>query len=438
MVSMDHENQATTFYFVSDLHLGGDGQLQICDYIDEFVAFLKQLEGKGKETELIIVGDAFGFWEMTTVTGTAKFDEIVKHHLPIFDQFRKTGANIQITLMVGNHDYDLACYPEYIDKLKAFNITLDTSISVLREVAGKQIWIEHGQQIDDFNASPDYGNPYAQPIGYYITETTVAGASRYSVFGKKPWLKDIRSVDVRQLPDWIISNYFYNEMSPIIRWTMAPFLALLSFTILALIAQGLKHFGIIDVNYLVQNRLFTSLGIVGDIIRLAIILSMIVWSFVIAVSIPLFFVVRDVKKTLMRMQILPETKDVPLYVPDAGYEQHAEKIFEENPNVAAYVFGHTHDAFLTQKNGKAIINTGTWLKLLKRLPVIFGYLPAVYFPTFRLNYFKIFEENGHVAIEYTEVPKKPVRELGLFQRLLIFNKTPEPGKYIEAKTILPL
>jgi hypothetical protein len=28
----------------------------------------------------------------------------------------------------------------------------------------------------------------------------VAGASKYSVFGASDWLKDIRSVDVRQIP----------------------------------------------------------------------------------------------------------------------------------------------------------------------------------------------------------------------------------------------
>ncbi len=433
-----NDQHATTLYFVSDLHLGGDGQLQICDYIAEFVVFLKELEGKDKETELIIIGDAFGFWEMTTVSGTAKLDEIVKHHIPIFEQFKKTGESIQITLLVGNHDYDLACYPEYHDKLAAFNIRLDTSVSVIREIAEKKIWIEHGQQIDDFNASPDYGNPFAQPLGYYITETTVAGASRYSKFGRKPWLKDIRSVDVRQLPDWILSNYFYNEMSPIIRWTMAPFLALLSITILALAAQALKYFGLIDVNYLIQNRLFTSLGLVGDLIRLTLVISMIVWSFVIAVSIPLLFVLRDLRKALRRMQILPETNDVPLYVPERGYQRHAEKIFEEDPVVAMYVFGHTHDTFLAVKDGKAIMNTGTWLKLLKRLPVIFGYLPAVYFPTFRLNYFKVYEEDGRIAIDYKEIPKKPARELSLFQRLLIFRKKPAPGRYVAPKTVLPL
>jgi hypothetical protein len=365
-----------------------------------------------------------------------KLDEIVKHHLEIFEQFRRTGEKIQITLMVGNHDYDLACYREYSEKLAAFNISLDTGISIVRDVGEKQIWIEHGQQIDDFNASPDYGNPYAQPIGYYITEQTVAGASRYSVFGTTDWLKDIRSVDVRQLPDWIISNYFYNEMSPILRWVLFPFLILLTITIAALIAQGLKLVGVFDVNYLLNNPLTRSLGIFGNILQTIIFVSMVFWFFIFAVSIPLFFIYRDIRKMLTRMQILPETEDVPIYAPNAGYKEHARTIFDANPNVAAYIFGHTHDAFLVEENGRAIINTGTWLKLLKRIPVSFGYLPAVYYPTFRLNYYKIFEEKGKVAIEYVEIPKFPEQELSLIQRILIFNKTPEPGKFVPSKTWL--
>ena len=407
-----------------------------CDYTDEMVAFLKTLEKEDKQTELIIVGDAFGFWELTTVDGTEKLDEIVKHHQEIFEQFRRTGEKIQITLMVGNHDYDLACYREYFEKLKAFEISLDTSVSLIRDVGKKQIWIEHGQQLDEFNASPDYGNPYAQPIGYYVTEQTVAGASKYSVFGTTDWLKDIRSVDVRQLPDWIISNYFYNEMSPILRWVLVPFLALLTITILALITQALKGVGIFDANYLLNNPLTRSLGIFGNAIQIILTVSMIFWFFILIVSIPLFFIYRDIKITLQRMQILPETKDVTLYVPDAGYQEHAKKIFDENPQIAAYIYGHTHDAYLNEENGRAILNTGTWLKLLKRIPVTFGYLPAVYYPTFRLNYFKIFEEQGKVAVEYVEIPKVPEQELSLFQRLLIFNKTPEPGKYIPPKTML--
>src|SRR5262249_4538238 len=61
--------QATVrkYYFVSALHMGGDGQLQHCDYTAEFIAFLKQLEKEGSGIELLIVGDTFGFWELTLV-----------------------------------------------------------------------------------------------------------------------------------------------------------------------------------------------------------------------------------------------------------------------------------------------------------------------------------------------------------------------------------
>ena len=203
---------ARDYYFLSDLHLGGDGELQRCDFAAEFITFLKALEAKGTDSELIIGGDTFGFWELTTVEGVAKFDEIVRHHQAIFDQLKATGERVRITVMVGNHDYDLACDPAFAERLARYNLHLDTAISLRREMLGRTIWIEHGQQADPFNASPDYGNRYALPVGYYITETIVAGASRHSEFGRGNWLKDIRSVATEQIPDWILSNYFYREM----------------------------------------------------------------------------------------------------------------------------------------------------------------------------------------------------------------------------------
>ncbi len=136
---------AKEFYFVSDLHFGGDGSLMVCDFTEEFIEFLQRLAQKNEETELIIAGDTFGFWELTTVAGTAQLDEIIKHHRRIFEQFKLTGEKIRITMMVGNHDYDLACDPVYMEKLRAYNIHLDTSLELIREVGNKKIWIEHGQ-----------------------------------------------------------------------------------------------------------------------------------------------------------------------------------------------------------------------------------------------------------------------------------------------------
>jgi UDP-2,3-diacylglucosamine pyrophosphatase LpxH len=425
------------FYLISDLHFGGDGQLQICDFTEELVAFLRELEVKNNETELIIVGDTFGFWELTTVEGTAQLDEIIKHHSAIFEQLKRTGEKIQITMMVGNHDYDLACDPLYAVKLSEYNINLDTSLALVRELAGRKIWIEHGQQIDPFNAAAAYGNPYALPAGFFITKSFVSGASLLSVFGASDWLKDIRSVDVRSIPDWLISNYFYNEMNIILRWLLLPFLLLLTVTAFALIGQLLKILGIFDVNYLLDNPLTRALGLFGDVLRWIMTASMFVWFFILMVSVPLYFIYRDVRYTLSRFQVFPPYKSAPTNEANNIYLDHASEIFKTDPAICAYVFGHTHEALLVQDEGnRAIINTGTWLKILRRVRVRFGLLPAVYFPTFRLNYFKFSEENNRVIIDYVEIPKEPKEKLTLLQRFLVIGRKPEEGKLIPTRTIL--
>ncbi|HLM00329.1 MAG TPA: metallophosphoesterase [Pyrinomonadaceae bacterium] len=428
---------AKEYYFVSDLHFGGDGQLQVCDYTEEFIAFLQALAGREADVELIIAGDTFGFWELTGVEGTAQLTEIISHHTRIFEQFRASGERIKITLMVGNHDYDLACYPEFVPMLAAYNITLDLSLAVVRDVGGRKIWVEHGQQIDPYNAATDYGNKNALPLGYFITESLVSGASKYSVFGASDWLKDIRSVDVRQIPDWLISNYFYNEMNLFLRWLLMPFLLLLTVTIFTLVAQLLEYAGIFSFNILLENSFVRSLGLAGDIMRWILTASMAVWFFVFVISVPLYFIYRDIRGTLFRMQIYPPYKSAPTDAANNVYLDRARTVFKENPEACAYIFGHTHDAFLVEEpEGRVVINTGTWLKILKRVSVRFGLLPGVYYPTFRLNYFKIYAENEKVIVEYVEIPKEPREKLTLLQRFLIIGRKPELGKPIPAKTVL--
>src|SRR5215468_2628971 len=93
-----------------------------------FIAFLKGLENEGPYTELLIVGDTFGLWELTLVEGIEKLDHIITAHQAIFDQLRATGARIKVTMMVGNHDYDLARNPDFAVQLKVYNTRLDKSL----------------------------------------------------------------------------------------------------------------------------------------------------------------------------------------------------------------------------------------------------------------------------------------------------------------------
>jgi len=136
------ESSTQKYYLVSDLHMGGDGALQHCDYTAEFIEFLKGLEKEGPNTELLIVGDTFGFWELTLVQGVEKLDYIITAHQAIFDQLRATGARIKITMMVGNHDYDLACNAGFASRLQIYNIHLDKSLLLIRPVGHKKIWTD--------------------------------------------------------------------------------------------------------------------------------------------------------------------------------------------------------------------------------------------------------------------------------------------------------
>src|SRR5499427_6547403 len=369
------------YYLVSDLHMGGDGALQHCDYTAEFIEFLKGLEKEGPDTELLVVGDTFGFWELTLVQGVEKLDHIVAAHQAIFDQLRATGARIKITMMVGNHDYDLACNVGFAARLREYNIYLDKSLVLIRPVGDKKIWIEHGQQHDEFNAFPDYGNPYALPVGYFITESFVSGASRHSDFGRGNWLKDIRSVGTTQIPDWFLSNYFYREMSTVLRWLLLPFLLLSSVTIVAIVGELLRVFGFFDYNILFHNPLMSRLGIIDNALQVVIAINSI---FLILFGIPAAIVQRDLMRTLKRFRLQTSYGITPNLDSEEPYLKAAREVFQSDEKVVVFIFGHTHSAFLRRVGpaGQVVLNTGTWLKLLHGVPVRFGLLPAVYYPSF--------------------------------------------------------
>jgi len=428
---------AKKLFFVSDLHMGGDGRLQHCDYTTEFVGFLKELEGESADTELLIVGDTFGFWETTLVQGVEKLDHIIGAHQAIFDQLKLTGARIKVTMMVGNHDYDLACNPAFAGKLSAYNIQLDTSLNLIRVFGDKKIWIEHGQQHDRFNAFPEYGNRYALPVGYFITETFVSGASRHSDFGKGDWLKDIRSVDTTQIPDWVLSNYFYREMSAVMRWLLLPFLLLASVTVIAIIGELFRILGIFDYNILFHNPVMSRLPVVDNVLQVVIEINS---MFLIFFGVPTALVIYDLMRTLRRFRLLTSHGADPDAVSSESYLTGAQEAFRNDDKVAVFVFGHTHAAFMKRlgPSGRVVLNTGTWLKLLSRIPVRFGLLPAVYYPSYRLNYFKIEARDGQLVINYVTIPKTPDQELTWLQRLLTLGKTVGLPEEIPATTVVEL
>jgi hypothetical protein len=149
-------------------------------------------------------------------------------------------------------------------------------------------------------------------------------------------------------------------------------------------------------------------------------------------------VLHDLTRTLRRFHVLTNRWMMPDLDSLESYLKGALEVFANDHEVAVFVFGHTHSAFLRRlgPSGQVALNTGTWLKLLHRVPVRFGLLPAVYYPSYRLNYFSIEAENNHLVISYVEIPKTPESELTWLQRLVTLGRLSKQQETIPVRTVV--
>jgi len=425
---------ATEYFFISDLHIGGDGPLDFCEFEEELIAYLQNLANHPGDAELIIVGDAFGLWEYSEHKGVDKLRVLASSHTELFEQFRKTGEKIKITLIPGNHDYDLACYPEYVPLLREYNINLEQKIAITREVAGKKLWIEHGNQHDAFNCFEEFGDPASSPAGYFVTKQFVSGASEISAHGEQNWLKDIQAVyPTEHVPHWVYSNYFYREMSPMLRYLLIPFLVLFTFSIAIVFISIAEEWGLIGTQ-ISKLQFLEWLGSIGAAIGVVITVNSSVITFLLLLAIPLYFIFKDVKATLLRYKLI--TPEGLVIEKEEDYDNAAREVFAKDPDVVAFIYGHTHKVSLKKEGDRVIINTGTWLKKLTRVSTLFRFIPDIYAPSYCLNYFHIYEKDGKVAIAFKKVPKESISELTTMQQWMITFKGFEDKVDIPDLTIL--
>jgi len=423
-----------TYYFISDLHIGGDGALDECEFENELIAFLRSIASGPRPAELIILGDAFGLWELTRIKPDQKMEWVISRHQALFEQFCETGRHMSITLLPGNHDYDLACVPAYQALLAEYHIRLETNIHMTRLVAGRKIWIEHGNQHDAFNAFPDFGNRYGLPSGYFVTSATVAVSGRSAERGHSPWLSDLESVyPNEEIPFWMWSNYFYREMTPILRWFLLPFLLLFTFSCLIFLGRALESVGILQTT-IFHAKFGESLGLPGRLVDWVVWVNGVVISFVAVLAIPLYFLAKDIREALQRYGV--DTSRGLKLDKEEHYLAAAKSVFEKDPSVVLYLYGHTHIPSMRTVGNRYVINTGTWLKRLERVPAFFRLLPDVYVPSYRLNYFSIQEDGKRIRVRYEVIPKEVPDDRTLLEKLVILGKHREGYEPIPVETVI--
>jgi len=275
------------YYVISDLHIGGDEQLEDVAFLDELLDFLQRLGRTEEDAELVINGDAFGLWEFTGIDGPEKFDVLVENYPELFSQLRATGAEVPITLLPGNHDHELAAYDEYAERLADYNVDLVQAESFTRNVGDRTIWFEHGHQQDPNNRIEDFGNPTATPLGYYYNTLVTSRAGQLSDRGRFNWLKDVQAVTpTERMPNWLVSKYFYREMNPLIRYAAIPFLFLFNISAILAVLAGLDLAGIWSLPVTQTEAFLGQFGQAGATVYLILSVNVAIAGLLLIVGVP--------------------------------------------------------------------------------------------------------------------------------------------------------
>ena len=414
------------YYAISDLHIGGDEQLEEVEFLDELLAFLERLEETDENAELVINGDAFGLWEFTTVDGIEKFDVLEETYPRLFEQLRATGENVPITLLPGNHDHELAAYDEYVERFAAHNVDLVQDQSITRPVGDQAIHFEHGHQQDPNNRIEDWGNPHATPLGYYYNTLVTSRAGQLSDRGRYNWLKDVQAVTpTERMPVWLFSKYFYREMNPVLRYSLVPFLLLFNVSAVLAVLAGLDLLGVWSMPVDRTTAFLGQFGRAGTAAWFFLALNATVAGLLLLVGVPLYFIRRDLRKTIDRFGVFETELTVD---PEAPYEDAAEAVFADRPETTVFCYGHTHRPTVREVDGGVLVNTGTWLKRLHRRDGITGILPPVFYPSYRMSAVRIASDTDGVRITYESVskPSPAAEELTRTERFFTVGREPEP------------
>ncbi|MFB6135078.1 MAG: metallophosphoesterase family protein, partial [Halanaeroarchaeum sp.] len=228
-----------------------------------------------------------------------------------------------------------------------------------------------------------------------------------------------------RMPVWLLSKYFYREMNPLLRYALVPFLLLFNVSAVLAVLAGLQLADVWSLPLGWAVALLDQFGRVGTALWFLLAVNVAVAGLLVLVGIPLYFIRRDVRKTIQRFGIFETSLTVDAQAP---YEEAARDVFDDRPDTAVFCYGHTHRPSVQEVEGRLLVNTGTWLKRLHRRDGIIGVLPPVFYPTYQLSAVRIAAESDGVAVEYEPIEKpNPIRdELTLTERLVTLGREPDP------------
>jgi hypothetical protein len=212
-------------------------------------------------------------------------------------------------------------------------------------------------------------------------------------------------------------------MNPLLRYALVPFLLLFNISAVIAVLAGLDLAGIwsLPVN---QAELFLDqFGAAGTAAWFVLAINAGIAGLLLLVGLPLYFIRRDVRKTINRFGVFETSLTVDAESP---YIEAAREKFADS-ETAVFCYGHTHRPTVQAIDGGALVNTGTWLKRLHRRDGLIGILPPVFHPSYQIGVARIAAEPAGISVEYQSIskPSPAAEELTLTERLLTLGREPD-------------
>jgi UDP-2,3-diacylglucosamine pyrophosphatase LpxH len=166
-------------FVLSDLHLDERANARL--FKDErqgkrLASLFEELAAE-RNARLVLLGDTFDFTSMLPPErGLERFADALEFPLEVmpcrnlaalleaversnplaFEALRKVSRAIPVTVVVGNHDWQLGL-PDAIDRLRGAGLQVELAGDLSFELAGSRVALEHGHRFDPSNAHPHGG-----------------------------------------------------------------------------------------------------------------------------------------------------------------------------------------------------------------------------------------------------------------------------------------
>jgi UDP-2,3-diacylglucosamine pyrophosphatase LpxH len=416
----------TLIVFLSDCHIGGDGDSDIFETPDYLAGLFDGLASYPGPVELVLAGDFFDFLriaELPAGENRASATIARPEYAGLFDALRRfaSAPGRTVLYLPGNHDAEAWWNPEIRAELERGGLVHEFALSysaAFESDPDQIVYCEHGNEFDPTNAIQDYDDPLDTPLGHHIVTDVVRRLPRgWETEGGS--LRDIgRVFPLTVIPVWLTGRLFYYLVKQVTRWLLLPLLV-------AYIAWEAIHYAVGERDGAV-DAFVVELGY--DVVLLLVVFG----AFLFAAG-------RLAMRSTSRFE---QTRDQLRGANEAAeIRERLERgeapplRVDEQGEIGVFVSGHTHAPSLARiAADRIVVNSGCWLRQLHPVPARLG-APPVFVSRFVQTHVRVYHARAGLEVELWEHPRPARQRLLLAERLAILGRLPEEPDDAEAPRI---